>query len=516
MKMKLCKPAPTVNRAVIYCRVSSQEQVQNYSLGTQEKACRDFCHQRGYEVEAVFLEKGESAKTIDRPEFCRMMDYCNGNKSKVGWVIVYDLSRLARNSHDYQSTRLYLSKLGILLQSVTQPFDQSPYGAFQENMLSAMAQLDNEIRAHRTVVGMEAAIQAGRWTFKAPIGYLNSRLGKSGPSLIPDPDRAPLIRQAFEMFSTGLHTKEQVLARVTAMGLASAKGKSLSPQAFYGLFKRPVYAGWIQISGDDTRHRGDFTPIVDQTVFDRVQGVLAGRSVTATPHNRNHPEFPLRLFVRCGCCGKPLTGSKSKGRSKRYAYYHCRTKACKNSARKEAMESAFVALLEQVMPKPEYARLFREIVLDVWHEKQAAHAKVLSALEKRVTGLKERKQRLLEAFIYEKVIDRETHDEQAGKLNQEILFAELEANDAKLEGFDLEAVVNFAEQILTNAPRLWLNASLEQRQRFQKAIFPNGLTFANGEFGTAVTSPIFSLLQPNPEGDSKMATLRGIEPRLLP
>ncbi len=55
-------------RAIIYCRVSSKEQTQNLSLPVQEEQCRAFCSQSGWEVDRVFLERGESAKTADRTE----------------------------------------------------------------------------------------------------------------------------------------------------------------------------------------------------------------------------------------------------------------------------------------------------------------------------------------------------------------------------------------------------------------------------------------------------------------
>ena len=48
-------------RAVIYCRVSSADQVKNLSLSTQEKACREYCAREGYDVDQVFIDAGESA-----------------------------------------------------------------------------------------------------------------------------------------------------------------------------------------------------------------------------------------------------------------------------------------------------------------------------------------------------------------------------------------------------------------------------------------------------------------------
>ena len=56
-------------RVAIYTRVSSEEQVQGTSLESQETICRQFADRNGYDVAAVFTDRGESAKTTDRKEF---------------------------------------------------------------------------------------------------------------------------------------------------------------------------------------------------------------------------------------------------------------------------------------------------------------------------------------------------------------------------------------------------------------------------------------------------------------
>jgi len=85
-------------RAVIYCRVSTKEQTLNYSLSSQEDACRQHCARVGIQVDRVFLEEGESAKTTDRPRFQDMLDYCRVNKSSLDYVVVYAVSRFARSA----------------------------------------------------------------------------------------------------------------------------------------------------------------------------------------------------------------------------------------------------------------------------------------------------------------------------------------------------------------------------------------------------------------------------------
>ena len=63
-------------RAVIYVRVSTLDQVENYSLETQTKACRDYCRRHSIEVDRVFREEGASAKTAARPELSNLLEYC--------------------------------------------------------------------------------------------------------------------------------------------------------------------------------------------------------------------------------------------------------------------------------------------------------------------------------------------------------------------------------------------------------------------------------------------------------
>lgn len=91
-------------------------------------------------------------------------------------------------------------------------------------IFSGVAQLDNDMRSMKTRLGMLQALEHGRWTWKQPIGY--SRVGTGRESkLVIDPVVARLVRRAFERIATGLYTKQQVLAELTAQGLRRRSGK---------------------------------------------------------------------------------------------------------------------------------------------------------------------------------------------------------------------------------------------------------------------------------------------------
>lgn len=63
-------------------------------------------------------------------------------------------------------------------------------------------------------------------------------------------------------------------------------------------------------------------------------------------------------------------------------------------------------------------------------------------------------------------------------------------------------ILAFAERVLPRAADLWVQASLEQRQRFQQLFFPEGIAFDGKAFvGTRVTAPAFSYLRPIEDGN---------------
>lgn len=161
--------------AVIYTRVSSEEQVDNMSLGNQEVACRDFiARQPGdLKVDEVFVEEGESAKSADRTKLKEMLEYCRENKHKVGHVVVYKLDRFARSVQDHMALQTILKKMDIILWSATEPIGETTTGKLMEHVLASFAQFDNDVRSERCRAGMKARALEGCWVVNAPIGYTN-------------------------------------------------------------------------------------------------------------------------------------------------------------------------------------------------------------------------------------------------------------------------------------------------------------------------------------------------------
>jgi len=230
--------------------------------------------------------------------------------------------------------------------------------------------------------------------------------------------------------------------------------------------------------------------------------------------DRAHPDFPLRAFVRCVSCGRGLTGSWSKGRSEYYAYYHCRPGCrAKVNVTKAKLEGLFADELTLLQPTPGYMRLLKESVLQIWKARKAAVREEIESAERAAKAIQNKLDRLDEAFLFERSIDIDTYDRHAEKLREELTLARMDRHSGQLDELDVEGILAFAERVLPRAADLWVQASLEQRQRFQQLFFPDGIAFdGNGFVRTALTAPAFSYLRPIRGANEGVVDLTGIEP----
>lgn len=160
-----------------------------------------------------------------------------------------------------------------------------------------------------------------------------------------DPNRETATRR-------DLPTATSPRSGMTEPGLRSKKGKPLTLDRFIKTLKNPVYVGEQYSQRYKETRPGLWEPLVDRRTFDNVQRVLKGKKPSVRAYSRNHPELPLRVFLRCEKCNTPLTGYPVKG----YFYYWCRKPGCGGvkTTRKEVVEAEFLKLLGRLRPDTEF------------------------------------------------------------------------------------------------------------------------------------------------------------------
>jgi len=477
-----------MKKCIIYCRVSTKEQAdKGYSLEAQQRECIKFSLNNDYEVDKVFIERGESAKTQDRTQLTKMIEYSVRNKKKLTALIIWKLDRLARNLSDQNELVKNFSRVNIRVLSATENNEDNSTGNLMRNIIGSFAQYENDLKSERTINGMKQAVKEGRWCWPAPIGYSNTKDNRDKSILIKNED-SKYIEEAFLLVEKGIHKQTEIVNIIKKKGF-----KRINNSLLNRILRNPIYCSLIKTSWFPDLIQANHQPVISQEVFNRVQVILDGKKPTITPKIRNNPDFPLRNFIHCEECEGKLTGSWSKGRSKKYPYYHCRTKGCSLYVRKEVLEEDFYQCLKELQPKKEIMDLFKDIVLDVWKKKKEESFKEVKRLEKEMQKLREKKERINELAIKD-TFDDKTYKEEIQKVNNDILVKQIELNEYKIDLDDSETCINFCKYFISNIADLWRNADLDLKQRFQKLIFPEKVLYKKGRFRTTKIALIFKAL----------------------
>jgi hypothetical protein len=93
-------------------------------------------------------------------------------------------------------------------------------------------------------------------------------------------------------------------------------------------------------------------------------------------------------------------------------------------------------------------------------------------------------------------------------------FGQMMRNTEAVDELDVQGILAFAERVLPRALDLWVQASLDYKQRLQALFFPEGIAYDGNRFNrTAVTAPLFSYLAAKNFENEGVVSRLGIEPR---
>jgi DNA invertase Pin-like site-specific DNA recombinase len=496
--------------AVIYCRVSSKEQVEGTSLESQERACKDYATKNNLNVLQVFIDRGESAKFADRPQLLELIAYCRKQHPGVQRVLVWKVDRLARNVGDHFNIKASLLKHDARVVSVTEPIDANPEGKLLETILAGFAQFDNDIRAARTLQGMRHKIQAGLYPWKAPIGYrsITLRAKKTQPDVPAQPE-FNLLQQAWRDLATGSFTKAEVRRMLTSRGMRTKMGKPLAPQSIDGIFRDLFYAGVVRDPWSGEEHMGQHIPMIDRDTFAKVQQILSRRN-RKIPHISIRPDFPLRSFVRCDQCQLGLTGSSSRGRTQTYPYYHCFTKTCSNGTAypQREVHKEFTEFLDSTSLNAQGMERVKQYIEEISGSENSM-TKIIN--EKRIRETKrirEQEQQLIRMKM-DQLISNEEFLIQRSILTERL--SDLGSQDTlnAMSPEQAAATLDSISNPILDLGGFWQTASVQIRRRFQQWALPVGYVY--GRIGTAQRGRLFSLIstsagsntrEVHPTGDS--------------
>ena len=350
-----------VNIADLYIRVSTDEQAdKGYSQRNQEEMLRKYCESHSIMIRNVIYED-HSAKSFNRPQWKSLIQGLKKKKSNVNLILFTKWDRFSRNAGDAYQMINVLRGFGVEPQAIEQPLDLSiPENKMMLAFYLAAPEVENDRRALNVFYGMRRARKEGRYMGLAPVAYINKTEENGKKYIAPLEPDASILRWAFEEIAKGIFNTEQIWK------LAKEKGLKCSKNAFWQVIRNPLYCGKIfipQFKDEESRFvKGQHKAIISEELYYEVQDILDGRGRNYRPKVKTLDEFPMRGFLICPECEKLLTGSKSKGRTKYYSYYHC-VGACKHRTNAEIVNEAILKDLASFVPEIGDMAFYQELII---------------------------------------------------------------------------------------------------------------------------------------------------------
>ena len=301
-------------RAVIYLRVSSTGQVntdydpEGNSIPAQRVACLRKAEQLGLTVVDEYVEPGKSATEMTKRVAFQQMLARVKQARDVDYVIVYKLSRMARNRYDDAIVMADLRKRGVTLVSATESVDDSPVGQLMHGILATFNEYQSRESGADIAYKMGQKAKNGGTLGRAPLGYLNV-FDRSDfreiRTVAIDPERADLVRLAFELYASGEYTLADLSDELYDRGLRTRPtkrhpAKQVSINKLSQMLRDRYYLGFVTYQGEEFEGRHE--ALIDEDLFGRVQDLLESRSVAKERRRVHHHYLKGSLF--CGRCAE--------------------------------------------------------------------------------------------------------------------------------------------------------------------------------------------------------------------
>lgn len=484
-------------KAVIYLRVSTEEQVDNFSLDTQEEICKKEATKRNYEVVEIFKEEGRSAKTITgRPVLINLLEYCRKNKNRIQAVFVYRLDRISRQTADYLAIRKKLGENGVNIISSTEPTGDSPTEKLVETILAGFAQLDNDIRSERAKNGLRARFLSGMISGKPPLGY-KFQAGFA----VKDPITWDKMKSAWDLMATGTKSTREMAEIMNGWGLResySNKEHKLRSQTACRIFRLKFYAGLLTSVTYPEEVKGQHVPMITEEQYYKVQAILDGRNpnkIALARRTFENKDLPLRRIVKCAKCGWGLTGAFSKGEhGGKYAYYWCSSKCNHKCIPVKTLEDSLIAAMKKVEPTKECLNLFIDHIYRTYFQRASRLNKIRDEAETEIERLKVLRKVLVEKNLAG-VYSDEIFKEQSSIIEDKITRAQIVKDDTTMDKYNIEAVTSFIKTMLADLGEAYKRSNIKQLKVLLGSIYPSGIAWDYTGTLNPQISPIYQYIK---------------------
>lgn len=463
-----------MKKAVIMCRVSSDEQAKGYSLDVQLEQLTKYCDRNDISIVKQYRED-HSAKNFNRPEFQNFLQFVKSNKGEVDLLLITSWDRFSRNLSDSLVMLSTLEKLGVKVQAIEQPIDLSiPENKAMLALYLVIPEIDNDRRSIKIRGGIRGSLKAGRWCRQAPLGYKNTRDQNNKPIIVPS-SYAEHVKCMFEQVAIG-KLQSEVRQEV------NKKGVVISRSNFSKLLRNPIYMGKIIVPKCEDEPMmiidGIHEAIITENLYFEVQQMLSDNNkVRKLPVYKSlREELPLRGLLSCSHCGEKLTGSRSRSATgNRYFYYHCNY-CSKERFPMNLVNETFESILEDFSFTSDIKEIYQMMVKDLLSGDVKDSKLKLEKLKNSIAETNERIEKLQDLLVDGKIDSNQFSATIARYSSQKLSLNEEIDKLKKVDGDYLKWLKNGVDA-LSNLKSHYLNSAIRDKQQLISSIFPEKFEF---------------------------------------
>ncbi|GEM_PF-2174558 len=486
----------TKNIIVGYGRKSKEDKnKKNVSISSQRDVCKKFADERNCKF-VYFSDVNKTGDNINRPEFQKMLKYVEENKDNIRCIVAYKVDRITRNIRTYYSViEPFLEKHGVTIASTSEGFDdifKIPI-MFRAAYVSMAAQeLENiKTRAKSTT---EYRARNGYALGKAPVGYLKKNT--KGGTIRIDNDKRHYIKQAFDLYATGIFSLDGVGRELAKFGFVNSLGKPYPKKRIEDILKNPVYMGKVQYEG--ALYDGKHEPIVSEELFYRVQ-------LRFEDTGNRRPKGDVKTytgFIKCAKCGCAYTGLVKHGahNSGTYTYYRCsnynKAHTKERNISEHIIDEAMQEVLDSFNISDKQLNRVKKSIFDAITELQSYEYQSIEELEKQYKELSN----IISNATKEKItgksrLDDETYDELMDKWQDEKREIGNKITNLSETTKDTMTRMKILADFANRVPELYLKSRLEEKRMILTTIAESITIDDEAETITVKLRPVFEHLR---------------------
>jgi len=333
----------------LYARKSSEsDERQAMSIDSQLVEMRSLADNEGLNVVCELQESYSAKDSGKRPIYNKMLAGLADGEYNA--ILTWAPDRLSRNAGDLGAVVDLMDQSKLLhIRTYSQTFTNNPNEKFLLMILCSQAKLENDNKSINVKRGIKTKCEMGWRPGVAPLGYMNRAFGGIN-DIILDPERAPIIKEAFEKAGYERWSGRRLKAWLDEQGITNRSGKSISVSQILVILNTPFYYGRFQYpqAPDAPWYNGAHEPLISKELFDLVQqsrGVNKGMWGSKT--------FAFRGILKCGQCGADITAQdkfkvlKKTSEVKRFVYYNCTRRKDPNCKERYINEDKLCILLQE-------------------------------------------------------------------------------------------------------------------------------------------------------------------------